>query len=60
MLQRALDVGDGPLPHRRDLLDRRHEVAVVVEVADDGLADLADALAEIGALRLGSYSCQIR
>ena len=36
VLQRALDVGDRPLPHRRDLLDRRDQVAVVVEVADDG------------------------
>ena len=41
VLQRALDVGDRPLAHRGDLLDRRHEVAVVVEIADDGAADFA-------------------
>ena len=41
VLQRPLDVGDRPLAHRRDLLDRGHEVAVVVEVADDRAADLA-------------------
>ena len=40
VLQRALDVGDRPVAHRRDLLDRRDEVAVVVEVADDRAADL--------------------
>ena len=33
--------GDRPVAHRRDLVDRRHQVPVVVEVADDGRADLA-------------------
>ena len=32
---------DRPRPHRRELVDRRDQVAVVVEVADDGGADLA-------------------
>jgi hypothetical protein len=41
VLERALDVGDRPLPHRRHLLDRGDEVAVVVEIADDGATDLA-------------------
>ncbi len=41
VLQRALDVGDRPLAHRGDLLDGRDEIPVVVEVADDGAADLA-------------------
>ena len=40
VLQRPLDVGDRPLPHRGDLFDRRDEIAVVVEVADDRAADL--------------------
>ena len=40
VLQRLLDVRDRPLAHRRDLFDRGHQVAVVVEVADDGAADL--------------------
>ena len=39
--QRPLDLLGRPRPHRRELLDGRHQVAVVVEVADDGLADLA-------------------
>ena len=56
VLQRPLDVGDRPLPHRRDLFDRRHEVAVVVEVADDGAADLAGA----GRRSVCSESCQSR
>ena len=43
-LQRALDFFDRPRPHARDLVDRRHQVAVVVEVADDGFADLAHQL----------------
>ena len=41
-LQRLLDPLDRPGPHGRELLDGRHELAVVIEVADDGLADLAD------------------
>jgi hypothetical protein len=40
VLQRALDFADRPVPHRRDLFHRRDEVAVVVEVADDGAADV--------------------
>ena len=40
--QRLLDVLDRPRAHRRDLVHRGHQVAVVVEVADDGFADLAD------------------
>ena len=39
-----LDVVDRPVAHRDDVVDRRHEVAVVVEIADDGRADLADPL----------------
>ena len=42
VLERALDVGDRPLPHRRNLLDRRDQVAVVVEVADDRAADFLE------------------
>ena len=37
--QRLLDLVGRPLAHRRDLVDRRHQVPVVVEVADDGVAD---------------------
>ena len=33
-----------PRPHRGDFVDRRHQVAVVVEVADDRFADLAHQL----------------
>src|SRR5574338_591535 len=40
VLQRTLDVPHRPVPHCRDLLDRGHEVAVVVQVADDRAADL--------------------
>ena len=40
--QHLLDVGRLPVAHRRDLVDRGHQVAVVAEVADDRLADLAD------------------
>ena len=36
VLERAFDVGHRPLTHRGDLLDRGDQVAVVVEVADDG------------------------
>ena len=43
-LQRALDLLDRPRAHAGDLVHRRHEIAVVVEVADDGLADLAHQL----------------
>ena len=39
VLQRALDVGDRPVAHRGDLFDRRDEIAVVVEIADDRAAD---------------------
>ena len=39
--ERALDVLRGPRPHERDVFHRRHEIAIVVEVADDGLANLA-------------------
>ena len=41
VLQRPLDVGDRPLPHRGDLFDRGDQIPVVVEVADDRAADLA-------------------
>ncbi len=34
-LQRALDLADRPRPHRRQLVERRHQIPVVVEVADD-------------------------
>ena len=44
VLQRLLDLRDRPLAHRRDLLDRGHQVAVVIQVADDGAADLLDRL----------------
>ena len=40
MLQRTLDLRHGPVPHRRDLFDRRHEVAIVIEIADNRGADL--------------------
>ena len=40
VLQPLLDFDDRPLTHRRDLFDRRDEVAVVIEVADDCAADL--------------------
>ena len=56
VLQRALDVGDRPLAHRRDLFDRRHQVAVVVEVADDRAADLL----EHARSSVCSDSCQTR
>ena len=29
----------GPIPHRRDLVNRRHQVPVLIEVADDSRAD---------------------
>ena len=41
--------------HRRELVDRRHQIAVVVEVADDRLADLA-----ISASSVCIDSCQSR
>ena len=59
VLQRLLDVGHRPLAHRRDLLDRRHQVAVVVEVADDGAADLAQALV-LARPACWRFSCQSR
>jgi hypothetical protein len=40
VLERALDIGDEPVTHRRDLLDGGYEIPVVVEIADDGAADL--------------------
>jgi hypothetical protein len=46
-MQHAFDVRDRPFPHRSNFFDRRHEIPVVVEVADDRLADLADLLPEI-------------
>src|SRR5882672_7516180 len=39
-LQRLLDRLDRPRAHRRELFDRRDEHPVVIEIADDGLADL--------------------
>ena len=48
VLQRLLDVGDRPLAHRRDLLDRGHQIAVVVEVADDRAADFLARLSSLG------------
>ena len=39
-LQRALHVGHRPRAHRRQLVERRHQIPVVVEVADDGGADV--------------------
>ena len=41
-VQHVLDFRDRPVPHRRDLVDRRHQIAVVAEIADNRLADLAD------------------
>jgi hypothetical protein len=35
------DVFRRPRPHERHVFDRGHEIAVVVEVADDGFPDLA-------------------
>ena len=46
--QRALDFFDRPRPHARDLVHRGDQVAVVVEVADDRLADLAHQLVVVG------------
>ena len=46
--QRALDFFDRPRPHRGELVHRRDEIAVVVEVADDGFADLAHQLVVVG------------
>ena len=40
-LQRALDLLDRPRAHGRNLLERRDEHAVVVQVADNRGADLA-------------------
>ena len=40
-LQRALDRLDGPRAHGGDLVERRDEHPVVVQVADDGGADVA-------------------
>ncbi len=40
-LQRLLDLLDRPGPHRRDLVERGDQHAVVVQVADDGRADIA-------------------
>ena len=45
-----LDFLDRPRPHRGDLVERRHQHPVVVEVADDGGADLAQ-LAVVGQQR---------
>ncbi len=38
--QRPLDLAHRPRPHRGQLLERRHQIPVVVQVADDGRADL--------------------
>ena len=38
--QRPLDLGDRPGPHGRQLVERRHQIPVVVQIADDGRADL--------------------
>ena len=40
--QRVFDLVDRPRAHRRDLVDRRDQVAVVIEVADDRFANLAN------------------
>ena len=40
-LQRSLHLLDGPRAHGCQLLDGRHQLPVVVEVADDRLTDLA-------------------
>ena len=40
-LEHALDFGRRPLPHRGNLVDRRHQISVVVEVADDCPTDLS-------------------
>src|SRR6266542_2159448 len=42
VLQRALDIRDRPLPHRGDLFDRGDKIPVVIEVADDRLANLLE------------------
>ena len=50
-LQRALDLLDRPRPHRGDLVERRDEHAVIVEVADDRGADLAQSSFVVGQQR---------
>jgi hypothetical protein len=47
----AFDVVDLPRAHRGDLVDRRHQIPVVVQIADDGLADLAARLVVVGLQR---------
>src|SRR6185503_5369207 len=44
VLERLFDIGDRPPSHRGNFLDRGDEVAVVVQVADDGPADFLDRL----------------
>ena len=40
--QPFFDLFDRPRPHRRDFVDRRDEIAVVIEVADDRVTNFAD------------------
>src|SRR6478672_5842326 len=40
VLQRAFDIGNRPLSHRRDLFYRGDQISVVVEVADNRGPDL--------------------
>ena len=49
--QDRLDLRLRPAAHLGELVDRRHQVTVVVQVADDGLADLALVGRDVGAHR---------
>ena len=42
--QGALHVGRGPRAHQGDVVERRHHVAVVIEIPDDGRPDVPEAL----------------
>ena len=44
VIERPLDRRDVPVAERRDLVHRGHQVAVVVDVADDRGADVAQRL----------------
>ena len=46
--QRALDFLDRPRPHPGQFVDRGDEIAVVIEIADDGFADLSHQLVVVG------------
>ena len=57
--QHPLDLSGRPRAHRGDLVDRRYEVAVLVQVADDGGPDLAEQIVARAERELpGQVVCQ--